>query len=71
MALDDMIAWFDIDGIGRGAARFDFAKLESVNAHYLRKQSDDALYDTLVAALPHLPEGEAFAGQPEASTAAP
>ena len=39
MSLDDMIAWFDIDGIGRGAARFDFAKLESVNAHYLRKQA--------------------------------
>ena len=60
MAIDDMIAWFDFDGIGRGAARFDFAKLESVNAHYLRKQSDDELYDTLVAALPHLPEGAAF-----------
>ncbi len=63
MALDDMIAWFDFDGIGRGAARFDFAKLESVNAHYLRQQSDDALYDTLVTALPHLPDGAAFAAK--------
>ena len=61
MALDDMIAWFDFDGIGRGAARFDFAKLESVNAHYLRRQPDDDLYATLTAALPHLPEGPAFA----------
>jgi glutamyl-tRNA synthetase len=60
MSLDDMIAWFDFDGIGRGAARFDFAKLESVNAHYLREQTDDELYGTLVEALPHLPEGPAF-----------
>ncbi len=60
MALADMTAWFDFDGIGRGAARFDFAKLESINAHYLRKQSDAELYDTLVAALPQLPDGEAF-----------
>ena len=66
MSLDDMIAWFDFDGIGRGAARFDFAKLESVNAHYLRKQSADDLYDTLTAALPHLPEGAAFAASLEA-----
>ncbi len=63
MALGDMIAWFDLDGINKGAARFDFAKLESVNAHYLRKQSDDALYDTLCAALPHLPDGPAFAAK--------
>ena len=63
MALSDMIAWFDMDGIGRGAARFDFAKLESVNAHYLRRQSDDALYATLEAALPHLPDGETFQAQ--------
>jgi glutamyl-tRNA synthetase len=60
MSLDDMIAWFDLDGIGRGAARFDFAKLESVNAHYLRKQTDDELYGTLATALPHLPDGAAF-----------
>ncbi len=63
MSLDEMIAWFDMDGIGRGAARFDFAKLESVNAHYLRRQSSEALYDTLVAALPHLPAGETFRAQ--------
>ena len=63
MSLTDMIAWFDMDGIGRGAARFDFAKLESVNAHYLRKQSDDELYATLVAALPQLAEGAAFAAR--------
>lgn len=35
------IAWFDLDGVGKSPARFDFAKLGSVNAHYI-KQADDA-----------------------------
>ena len=34
------IEWFDFGGIGKSPARFDFAKLGSVNAHYI-KQSDD------------------------------
>jgi glutamyl-tRNA synthetase len=29
------IELFDLEGIGRSPARFDFAKLESVNAHYM------------------------------------
>ena len=39
MSTDEMIDWFDIDGIGRGAARFDFAKLESLNAHYIGQRT--------------------------------
>ncbi|MCC7428313.1 MAG: glutamate--tRNA ligase [Alphaproteobacteria bacterium] len=34
---DEAIRLFDTDGVGRGAARFDFAKLTALNAHYLRK----------------------------------
>ena len=30
------IEWFDFDGIGKSPAKFDFAKLESVNAHYIK-----------------------------------
>ncbi len=33
--------WFNLEHIGRSPARFDFAKLESVNAHYM-KQADGA-----------------------------
>src|SRR3954453_30590 len=33
---EDAIGWFDIEDVGRGAARFDQAKLDSVNAHYIR-----------------------------------
>jgi len=34
---------FDLGGIGRGPARFDFKKLESVNAHYMRAADDTRL----------------------------
>jgi len=37
------IQWFDLDHIGRAPARFDFVKLASLNAHYLREMPDDQL----------------------------
>ena len=60
MSIEQMIAWFDLEAINRGATRFDFAKLESVNTHYLRAKSDDALATTLMAELTNLPDGKAF-----------
>jgi glutamyl-tRNA synthetase len=42
------IDWFDLDGIGRAAARFDFAKLDSVNGHYIRA-AEDARLAALIA----------------------
>ena len=35
---EEMIAAFDLPQIGRSPARFDFAKLESLNGHYIRSQ---------------------------------
>ncbi len=35
------IDWFDLDAVGRSAARFDFAKLGNLNGLYIR-QADDA-----------------------------
>ena len=60
MSTEQMIDWFDVDGINRGATRFDFAKLESINAHYIRAKSDSDLFEILLAELPHLPHGETF-----------
>jgi len=57
MAMEDMIRWFDLDGIGRSAARFDFAKLENLNGHYLRAMPDADLADRLEALVPDLPNG--------------
>lgn len=30
------ISWFDLEHVGQSAARFDFKKLDALNAHYLR-----------------------------------
>ena len=48
ISTEEAIAWFDLDGIGRSPARFDFAKLDHLNGHYLRLAEDDRLV-TLVA----------------------
>ncbi len=35
--------WFELSEIGRSAARFDFAKLENLNGHYMREAANDRL----------------------------
>lgn len=35
------IDWFTLEGIGRSPSRLDFAKMENLNAHYIR-EADDA-----------------------------
>ena len=44
----DAIAWFDLDAVGRAPARFDFAKLDNLNGHYIRA-ADDRRLAALVA----------------------
>jgi glutamyl-tRNA synthetase len=41
---EEMIAAFDLPQIGCSPARFDFAKLESLNGHYMRSSSDSDLW---------------------------
>jgi glutamyl-tRNA synthetase len=57
MSLDDMIRWFDIDDVNKGAARFDFQKLEALNGIHMRQMDDAELTDALIATLPYLPNG--------------
>ena len=54
---EEMIAAFDLPQIGRSPARFDFAKLESLNGHYMRASSDRELLAAIVGLLPHLANG--------------
>ncbi|MDQ6437122.1 glutamate--tRNA ligase [Mesorhizobium sp. LHD-90] len=54
MSIDDMIGWFEIEDVNRGAARFDFQKLEALNGLYMRRTDDIALTEALIATLPHL-----------------
>ena len=41
------VSWFDVADVGKNPARFDFTKLDSVNAHYLRQSSDEVLLTLL------------------------
>ena len=50
------IAWFDLDAVGRSASRFDTAKLDNLNAHYMRAADNDRLVALI------LPQIEAVLG---------
>jgi glutamyl-tRNA synthetase len=54
---EEMIAAFDLPGIGRSAARFDFAKLENLNRHYIRNAADQSLVTMLESVLDYVPNG--------------
>ncbi|MDX2258071.1 MAG: glutamate--tRNA ligase [Hyphomicrobiaceae bacterium] len=58
---DQMTAWFDTADIGKSAARFDFAKLEALNGHYIRNEPDDRLLAAVADVLPHIAGGTAIA----------
>ena len=54
---EEMIAAFDLSAVGRSAARFDFAKLENLNGHYIRHTDDQSLVRMFEAVLDHVPQG--------------
>ena len=58
---EQAIAWFDLDGVNKGASRFDFNKLQNLNGHYIRESDDAALLERLEAILPEIDGGAAFA----------
>ncbi len=60
---EEMVAAFDLPQIGRSPARFDFAKLESLNGHYIRQTSDAELLAAVEALLPHIAEGSSIAAK--------
>ena len=45
------IQWFDLDAVGRSPARFDPAKFESLNAHYMRKADPNMIIEAVVERL--------------------
>jgi len=60
---EEMVALFDLPQIGRSPARFDFAKLENLNGHYLRALTDAELVGEIERVLPHLAGGAALAAK--------
>jgi glutamyl-tRNA synthetase len=60
---EEMIAAFDLPQIGRSPARFDFAKLESLNGHYIRQSADADLLAAIDQLLPHIEGGAQLAAK--------
>src|SRR3984893_1392331 len=59
----EMVAAFDLPQIGRSPARFDFAKLESINGHYMRETADADLLAEIDRVLPHIAGGAELAAK--------
>jgi glutamyl-tRNA synthetase len=59
----EMVAAFDLPQIGRSPARFDFAKLESLNGHYMRQTGDADLLAEIERVLPHIAGGPELAAK--------
>lgn len=51
ISTEQAIAWFDLDGVGKSAARFDFAKLDNLNGLYLRDTDDARLVEAITSRL--------------------
>jgi glutamyl-tRNA synthetase len=51
ISTEQAIAWFDLDAVGRAPARLDFAKLDNLNAHYIRITPDERLSDLVAQRL--------------------
>src|SRR2546421_5871365 len=60
---EEMIEAFSLEQIGRSPARFDFAKLENLNGHYIRQTPDAKLVDALETILPHVADGAELAAK--------
>src|SRR6187397_1519761 len=60
---DEMVKAFDLPAVGRSPARFDFAKLESLNGHYLRQTADAHLVAEVERVLPYAPAGADLAAK--------
>lgn len=56
----EMISAFGFDGLGKSPSRFDFAKLEDMNAQYIRQSSDAELVEHIKVLLADLDEGPAL-----------
>ena len=44
---EQAVEWFDLNHLGRGAARFDVDRLQNVNAHYIQRAQDDRLVEMI------------------------
>src|SRR5262245_408715 len=60
---EELIRLFDLPQIGRSPARFDFAKLDNLNGHYIRQSGDAELVVAIETMLPHVAGGAELAAK--------
>jgi len=53
---EQAVAWFDIADVGRSPSRFDLAKLQNLNGHYLREADDTGLAQLVAARMEGSPD---------------
>ena len=56
ISTEQAIAWFNLENIGRSPSRFDFKKLDNLNAHYIRASDGETLMREIEAQLARAPE---------------
>lgn len=62
ISTEQAIEWFGLDAVGRGAARFDFQKLESLNGHYIRQADNGRLTELVMERLQDTLDGKLAEG---------
>ncbi|MBX7146959.1 MAG: glutamate--tRNA ligase [Alphaproteobacteria bacterium] len=48
ISMNQAIQWFDLSSCGKSPSRFDFIKLQNLNAHYLKEMTNQDLYTIAV-----------------------
>ncbi len=72
ISTEQAVAWFDLTGVGKSAARFDFAKLENLNGVYMREKAPQDLLPELLKTIARLNGKEVdAAGRARLETALP
>ncbi|MBG1231724.1 glutamate--tRNA ligase [Aestuariivirga litoralis] len=60
---EQLVEWFELEGVNNSPARFDFAKLENLNGHYIRHMADVDLLNAFMGFLPFVEGGPELLGK--------
>lgn len=55
---EQAIEWFDLDGVGKSASRFDMDKLNNLNSHYINECDNDRLVELVLPEVTKLLDGK-------------
>lgn len=61
-SIEQLIEWFDLDGLNKGASRFDFVKLANINGTYIREAQPKNLFTAMVDLAKEVERDADFAG---------